>query len=179
MTDRHRGGSPRGFDRDRRPPFEGGRPEGGDRGGFRGGGERGGFDRPRPYGDRPPRPYGDRPAFGGRPPSGDRPSYGDRPQSDDRRPPSDDRRPPYREQRPPAPPEEVDTEFEDVDTTLAVAILDTATRLTLSIVEKGLPDDLDARREAVLEQFGAVYASILETVTSIDEEEEVDDDDEA
>ncbi len=172
MTDRHRGGSPRGFDRDRRPPFEGGRPEGGDRGGFRGGGERGGFDRPRPYGDRPPRPYGDRPASGGRP------SYGDRAQSDDRRPPPDDRRPTYREQRPPAPPEEVDTEFEDVDTTLAVAILDTATRLTLSIVDKGLPDDLEARREAVLEQFGAVYASILEAVTSIDEEED-DDDDEA
>ncbi len=172
MTDRHRGGSPRGFDRDRRPPFDGGRPEGGDRGGFRGGGERGGFDRPRPYGDRPPRPYGDRPASGGRP------SYGDRAQSDDRRPPPDDRRPTYREQRPPAPPEEVDTEFEDVDTTLAVAILDTATRLTLSIVDKGLPDDLEARREAVLEQFGAVYASILEAVTSIDEEED-DDDDEA
>ena len=41
MTDRHRGGGSRGFDRDRRPNYEGGRSDGGDRSGFRGGG--GGF----------------------------------------------------------------------------------------------------------------------------------------
>ena len=147
MTDRHRGGGPRGFDRDRRPNYEGGRSDGGDRGGFRGGG--GGFDRSRPsYG-------GDRQSFGGGRPGGfggDRPPFGERPpfggRGDDR-PGGGDRRPPFRDQRPPAPPAEADDEFEEVDTTLAVAILDTATRLTALIVDKGLPADLgQARRRA-------------------------------
>ena len=120
MTDRHRGGGPRGFDRDRRPNFEGGRGEGGDRGG---------------------------------------------------------RRSPFRDQRPPAPPAEAEDEFEEVDTTLAVAILDTATRLTALIVDKGLPTDLEGRRAAVLEEFGAVYATVLETVTSLDDEEDDEDED--
>ena len=177
MTDRHRGGGPRGFDRDRRPNYEGGRSEGGDRGGYRGGG--GGFDRPRPgYG-------GDRPSFGGGRPGGfggDRPPFGDRPQfggggRGDDRPGGGDRRPPFRDQRPPAPPAEAEDEFEEVDTTLAVAILDTATRLTALIVDKGLPADIEGRRAAVLEEFGVVYATILETVTSLDEEEEDEDED--
>jgi hypothetical protein len=55
---------------------------------------------------------------------------------------------------------------------LAVAILDTATRLTALIVEKSLPADLEGRRAAVLQEFGAVYATILETVTSLDDEDE-------
>jgi hypothetical protein len=60
---------------------------------------------------------------------------------------------------------------------LAVAILDTATRLTALIVDMGLPTDLEGRRAAVLQEFGAVYATVLETVTSLDDDEDDEDED--
>lgn len=115
-------------------------------GGFRGeGGYRGGPRGPRDSGR--PAPRGDRP---------------------------DAPRPQYREARPPAPPAEA-SEFQEVDADLAIALLETATKLTEIVGTTGLPDDPTARRQAVLENFEALYFSILETVTGGDEDEEDED----
>jgi len=68
-------------------------------------------------------------------------------------------------------------EFQDVDADLAVAILDTATRLTEIVGTAGLPDEHTLRRQAVLETFEALYFSILESITGggdDDDEEEVE-----
>jgi hypothetical protein len=49
--------------------------------------------------------------------------------------------------------------------------------LTALIVDMGLPTDLEGRRAAVLQEFGAVYATVLETVTSLDDDEDDEDED--
>src|SRR5687767_1135009 len=82
--------------------------------------------------------------------------------------------PEYREGRPPAPPVEA-SEFQDVDADLAVALLDTATRLTEIVGPAGLPEDVEARRQAVIETFETIYFSILEAVTGGEEEDDADD----
>jgi hypothetical protein len=84
--------------------------------------------------------------------------------------------PPFRERRPaPPPPPPDDADFEEVDTDLAVAILDTAARLTEVVGASGLPEGYVERREAVLETFEAVYYRVLETVTGGADEDEEDD----
>ena len=85
--------------------------------------------------------------------------------------------PPYRERRQPAPPPPPaqDEDFEEVDTDLAVAILDTAARLTEIVGASGRPEGYVERRESVLETFEAVYYRVLETVTGgADEDEDSD-----
>jgi hypothetical protein len=147
MADRHRGFG-QGFDRGP------GRDRNDRPGGFRGeGGYRG------PSGPGGPGPRRDQ----GRPgPRGDRP---------DGPPPP---RPQYREARPPAPPAEA-SEFQEVDADLAIALLETATRLTEIVGTAGLPDEPTSRRQAVLENFEALYFSILETVTGGDADDDDDD----
>ncbi|CAA9227581.1 MAG: hypothetical protein AVDCRST_MAG77-818 [uncultured Chloroflexi bacterium] len=170
MADRHRS-----FGRE----FEGGRGAGGSSGGgfrgnsgggggFRGGsgggggGFRGGDRGPRPPfegGDRGPRPPFDGGDRGPRDFSGPRDSGGP---------------PQYREGRPPAPPAEAN-DFEDVDADLAIAILDTATRLTEIVGKEGLPETHAERRQAVLETFEVLYFSILESVTGGGDDEDAED----
>lgn len=80
---------------------------------------------------------------------------------------------PYREARPPAAPEEV-SEYQEVDADLAIAILDTATRLTEIVGTSGLPEGNVERRQAVVETFEVIYFSILESITGGGEDEDVE-----
>jgi hypothetical protein len=77
--------------------------------------------------------------------------------------------PPPREPRsfrpPPTEPPPTDDQFEEVDAELAVAILETAARLTEIVGTAGLPEGYTERREAVLETFQATYYQVLEIVT--------------
>jgi hypothetical protein len=123
-----------------------------DRGYDRGPG-RGRDDRGRPAGG----PRGGGFSGGGRGPGGGRDFSGPPPQ--------------FRERRPPAPPEEAE-DFEEVDADLAIAILDTATRLTEIVGTAGLPDDHQQRRQAVLETFETLYFSILSAITGGEDEAE-------
>ena len=168
MAERHRGGfgrdfegneggdSPRGGPREggAGPRGGGGRFGGGGGGRFGGSGGGGRFGGP-PGSGGPGGPGGDR-GFGG-PPRGDRGFSG---------PPRE-----YQERRPPASPEEA-SEFQDVDADLAIALLDTATRLTEIVGTAGLPEGHTERRQAVVETFEVIYFSILEAVTGGEEEEE-------
>ena len=82
--------------------------------------------------------------------------------------------PPFRERRPPAPPPtagEAET-FEDVDADLAIAILETATKLTEIVGTAGLPEGHAERREAVIESFEAIYNAVLDAVTGDEDEDE-------
>jgi hypothetical protein len=79
--------------------------------------------------------------------------------------------PAYRERRPPAPPVEAD-DFEDVDADLAVAILDTAAKLTEIVGTTGLPEGHVERREAVIESFEAIYFAVLDAVTGGEDDDE-------
>lgn len=75
-------------------------------------------------------------------------------------------------ERPAPPPPAADDEYQDVDAGLAMAILETATRLTELVGSQGLPETQPERREAVLDTFDTIYFRILETVTGGDEDEE-------
>lgn len=154
MPDRHRGHS-REFDRNRGRGPEG-PPGARDR-------DRGA---PPPFRSRPPQ--GDRP-FGG--PRDDRPFGGSRDERPFGGPPPAPA--PYRDRRPPQPPEEAE-DFEDVDAGLAVAMLDTAAKLTEIVGTSGLPEEYAARRAAVMETFQAIYFSVMETVLGDEEDEEVE-----
>jgi hypothetical protein len=145
MPDRHRGNT-RDFDRDRLRGFGG-------PGGAGGAGGRGGpSGRDRRSG--PPRERTERTGRG--------PERVLEPQ------------PFHRDRRPPAPPEEME-DFEEVDATLAVAILQAATKLTEIVGTAGLPEAYAERREAVVQSFEAIYFSILDAITGEDEEEEEED----
>jgi hypothetical protein len=176
MAERHRG-----FNRDfeGNEGGEGGRDRGGQRGGgggYRGGG--GGFgDRGGGFGNRGGFGGGGRPGgnfgnrgggFGNR--GGGFGGQRDRGFSGPPRAP----RPEYREGRPPAAPVEA-SEFQDVDADLAIALLDTATRLTEIVGTAGLPDEVEGRRQAVVETFETIYFSILEAVTGGEDEDDDDD----
>ena len=79
--------------------------------------------------------------------------------------------PPYRERRPPAPPAETE-DFQDVDAGLAIAIINTATKLTEIVGTAGMPEGHAERREAVLENFQAIYFSLLDAITGDEEDED-------
>ena len=187
MAERHRG-----FNRDFEGGEEGGRDRGGPRGGGGrpgggfgdrgggggfGGGGRGGFGgggRPGGFGGgRPGGGFGNRPGgFGGGRPGG---GFGNRDRGFSGPPREPRPAPEFREGRPPAPPVEA-SEFQDVDADLAIALLDTATRLTEIVGTAGLPDEQEGRRQAVIETFETIYFSILEAVTG-GEDEDGDSDD--
>ena len=181
MAERHRGfnrdfegseGGGGGGDRDRGGPRGGGGSGGGFRGGggggFRGGsgggGGFGGSGRPGGFGGggRPGGGFRDRDRGFSGPPR-------DRGFSGPPRAPRPE--PAYREGRPPAPPVEA-SEFQDVDSDLAIALLDTATRLTEIVGTAGLPEEPEGRRQAVIETFETIYFSILEAVTGGEDEDE-------
>lgn len=146
MAERHRGNS-RDFDRSRGRPFN--EPPGGGPGGGSGGGPGGGAWERRDVRPRNPR---DNRGFADGGPSGP---------------------PPYRERRPPAPPVEA-SDYEDVDADLAVAILQTAAKLTEIVGTVGLPEGHTERREAVVTSFQAIYFALLDAVAG-DEDEDQDD----
>ncbi|HEY7268385.1 MAG TPA: hypothetical protein VH951_01035 [Dehalococcoidia bacterium] len=66
-------------------------------------------------------------------------------------------------------PPPTEDQFEEVDADLAVAILETAARLTEIVGTAGLPEGYVERREAVLETFQATYYQVLEIVTGGEE----------
>jgi hypothetical protein len=63
-------------------------------------------------------------------------------------------------------------DFEDVDADLAIAILDTAAKLTEIVGTAGLPDGHVERREAVIESFEAIYFAVLDAVTGGEDDDE-------
>lgn len=56
-----------------------------------------------------------------------------------------------------------------MDASLAVALLEVATKLTELVGTSGLPDGYVERREAVIESFEAIYFALMETVMGEDD----------
>jgi len=61
-------------------------------------------------------------------------------------------------------PPPAEEEYEEVDASLAVALLEAATKLTELVGTSGLPDGYVERREAVIESFEAIYFALVDTV---------------
>ncbi len=142
MAERHRGNG-RPTDRERGPSR-----------GSRWGGER----------DR-----GDRTQRGGRA-DRSRDQWGDRGREQEFRRPAGSSPPVLRERASGTPPAlAANEEYEEVDASLAVALLEAATKLTELVGTSGLPEGYVERREAVIESFEAIYFALMETVMGEDE----------